>query len=238
MKRINSFSARPHAAVDLACSIDSLLMSESCFGCFKWHWKKKNKKGWRFHWRTLLRNTATISTWKLFSNKETHTTNSKISQVAIVLQAYICMAIYPIDLDPNFDWEVDYLDLRPISALRTCLVTTGLPDLGRCFWILLWLTDSTSRFDSTPISSLGTWMVIWTMLNWATGPAPLSCLDVMAWTCIPASHVITHSYPAFADICYMLYVTFSRHNYKFEGWKCCFYEMMASNPNRIITLKY
>lgn len=114
----------PHAAVERACSMDSLLMRAVLDASNDTEKKKKKvKASWKLHRRTLLRNTATVSIWKLFSNKESdytnkeYTTNSKISQVVAVLQAYICLVMYPIDLDSNFDWEVDYLDLNPVSAL-------------------------------------------------------------------------------------------------------------------------
>lgn len=61
-----------------------------------------------------------------------------LSQVAMVLQSYPCLAMYPVGLDPGLDKKVDQqideLYIRYSSALRTCLVTTGLSDPSWCFW--------------------------------------------------------------------------------------------------------
>lgn len=55
-----------------------------------------------------------------------------------MLQPYLCLAMYPIGLDPGLDQQIDQqiyqLDLRHATVSRTCLVTSGQFDLGWCFW--------------------------------------------------------------------------------------------------------
>lgn len=173
--------------------------------------------------------------------------DTNLSQAAMVLQSYACLAMYPIGLDPGLDQQIDQLDLRHASALRTCLVITGLSDPSRCFWTWPWLTASTSWLDPRRAPSVGSCLVTWT-LSWIWLLPLCYCPAFLAWVLwdgallLPAMLSPTAPLPLLLPDTPILTANdecdIQPTQLKVPRlWKTCFHEMTANIHNKIISVK-